>query len=112
MAYFYGMTVVGFLWITLLSLVALLAAILWEPANHYLFEARQGKHMSDPSKFVPVLIIMGLVALRYLKFKKYDDCDRIWGGEDAQVRRRRAWLIAAFVVVSFGVTTWLAVYRK
>jgi hypothetical protein len=112
MAYFYGMTVVGFLWVTLLSLVALLAAILWEPANHYLFEARQGKHMSDPSKFIPVLILFGLLALRYLRYKKYEDLARIWGDEDLRKRRRRGWMIAAYVVVSFGVTTWLAVHRK
>ena len=88
--YFYGITVVLAMLVLHTMFLLLLVAIIWEPANSYLFLEGGGIRFPFLLRTVPVLTLAALIALRYLKFRRYEVLDRIWREENLRMRKRRA----------------------
>jgi hypothetical protein len=107
----YGIMMVGLMWITHVAFLVLLAALIWEQADYYLIDKWAGGHRLRLSNLIPCLAIFGLVHLRYLRFKKYEDLDKIWGDEPSRQRKKRVWGITAYIVLNILITLFLGMVR-
>jgi hypothetical protein len=112
LGYFNGIALVVVMLITHMFFVIIVVALTWEPANRYIFVEPRGRRMTDPLELLPVLAVITLVSVRYLKFKKFQELEMRWQLEDSRLRRRRGWLIAIYIVLNVATTSLLSVYRK
>ena len=111
LGYFNGMALVSLLLNMHLAQLRVVLALAWAPANYYLFERWGARNFSHPTILIPGTLLLAFILLRYLKLKRFEKLDQVWGTEDARLQRKRAWLIAIYVVANIVATIAASIWR-
>jgi nitrate/nitrite transporter NarK len=108
----FGIGVVSIVQLIHILLVMLVLAFFSENINEIIFKRREGLNFMHSGIIYPCLLILTINLFRYLKLFPYEKAKKYWEYEETKIKYRRGWWITLYIIVNFGLTLALSIYRK
>ncbi len=108
----YGIGVVSIMQITHLIFILLVFAFLSNDVNEFIFKQREGQNFMHSGIIYPCLIILAYNFFRYFKVFSFEKAKKQWVDEEKELTRKNGRRIIFYIVLNFGITIFLSIYRK